>query len=301
MQVNRRAALAVAAFLVAAWLLGLDDVLPVVQPLVPRPARPGARLPARRRLRAAGSRRSRSPCSPTSGRGRLAHRINPDPFYQPQIDVDKVIGLGRVPSVRLQGWLYDGTPGAFEHALDHVHEWHVAALLGALFLLWLDSPPGVPARRRGRARLRLRGGDRVPRLPRRAALAGRLPRADRTARAHSRARQPVPAPRVKDPVAPDAPLRRQPGGRGAVAARRLVDARRADHLALAAAAVADRRGLRARAAVRGRLPRRALRGRPDRRRPARARHVVAVGRGSALGRRCVRLRRARAATSESIS
>ena len=50
-----------------------------------------------------------------------------------------MIGLGRVPSVRLQGWLYDGTPGAFEHALDHVHQWHVAALLGALFLLWLDS------------------------------------------------------------------------------------------------------------------------------------------------------------------
>src|SRR6202171_6341517 len=69
----------------------------------------------------------------------LAHRVNPDPFYWPQIDADRLIGLGRVPSVRLQGWLYDGTPGAFEHALDHVHQWHVAALVGALFLLWLDS------------------------------------------------------------------------------------------------------------------------------------------------------------------
>ena len=96
-----------------------------------------------------------------------AHRINPDPFYRPQIDVDKVIGLGRVPSVRLQGWLYDGTPGAFEHALAHVHDWHVAALLGALFLLWLDSPPRVPARGRRRARLRVRRGRRVRRSSRR--------------------------------------------------------------------------------------------------------------------------------------
>ena len=41
--------------------------------------------------------------------------------------------------MRLQGWLYDGTPGLFEDALAKVHSWHVAAVLGALFLLWLDS------------------------------------------------------------------------------------------------------------------------------------------------------------------
>jgi hypothetical protein len=69
----------------------------------------------------------------------LAHRINPHPFYRPQIDVDEVIGFGRVPSVRLQGWLYDGAPGTFERVLGRIHSWHVAALLLALFVLWLDS------------------------------------------------------------------------------------------------------------------------------------------------------------------
>ena len=274
MAVNRRAVLAAAAFLAAAWVLGLGTLLPssnrwflvlLAPALVYRRGLAYVRDFAPLALAVLVYEWART----------TAHRINPDPFYRPQIDVDKVIGLGRVPSVRLQGWLYDGTPGAFEHALDHVHSWHVAALLGALFLLWLDSHARVPARGRSRARLRLRRGHRVPRLPRRAALAGRLPRPHRAARAHPRARAPVPG-RGSRTRAPDAPVRRQPRGRRAVAARRLVDARRADHLALAAAAVADRRGLRARAAVRGRLPRRALRRRPAGRRRARARHVVAV-------------------------
>jgi hypothetical protein len=72
----------------------------------------------------------------------LAHRINPDPFYRPQIDADKVIGLGRVPTVRLQGWLYDGTPRLFERSLDTVHDWYFGFLLTALFLLWLECRRG---------------------------------------------------------------------------------------------------------------------------------------------------------------
>ena len=135
---NRRAALAAVAFLAAAWLLGLGTLLPSSNRwflVLLAPA-----LVYRRGLRYI---RYFAPLALAvlvyEWLRTTAHRINPDPFYRPQIDVDKVIGLGRVPSVRLQGWLYDGTPGAFEHALDNVHEWHVAALLGALFLLWLDS------------------------------------------------------------------------------------------------------------------------------------------------------------------
>jgi hypothetical protein len=136
--VSRRAALALGAFLAAAWLLGLGTLLPssnrwflvlVAPALVYRRGWDYIRYFGPLALAVLAYEWART----------FAHRVNPDPFYQPQIDVDKVIGLGRVPSVRLQGWLYDGTPGAFEHALDHVHEWHVAALLGALFLLWLDS------------------------------------------------------------------------------------------------------------------------------------------------------------------
>jgi hypothetical protein len=135
---NRRAALAVGAFFAAAWVLGLGTLLPssnrwflvlLAPALVYRRGLAYVRYFGPFALAVLAYEWART----------LAHRINPDPFYRPQIDVDKVIGLGRVPSVRLQGWLYDGTPGAFEHALDHVHSWHVAALLGALFLLWLDS------------------------------------------------------------------------------------------------------------------------------------------------------------------
>ena len=135
---SRRAALAVGAFLAAALLLGLGTLLPssnrwflvlLAPALVYRRGLDYVRYFAPFGLAVLAYEWART----------FAHRVNPDPFYEPQIDVDKVIGLGRVPSVRLQGWLYDGTPGAFEHALDHVHQWHVAALLGALFLLWLDS------------------------------------------------------------------------------------------------------------------------------------------------------------------
>jgi hypothetical protein len=135
---NRRATLAAGSFLAAAWLLGLGTLLPssnrwflvlLAPALVYRRGLAYVRDFAPFALLVLLYEWART----------TAHRINPDAFYQPQIDVDKVIGLGRVPSVRLQGWLYDGTPGFFEHTLARVHSWHVAALLGALFLLWLDS------------------------------------------------------------------------------------------------------------------------------------------------------------------
>jgi hypothetical protein len=138
MSAPRRAALAALAFLAAAWVLGLGTLLPssnrwfivlLAPALVYRRGRLYVRDFVPFALAVLAYEWART----------FAHRINPDPFYRPQIDADKVIGLGRVPSVRLQGWLYDGTPGLFENALRTVHSWHVAALLGALFLLWLDS------------------------------------------------------------------------------------------------------------------------------------------------------------------
>ena len=135
---NRRAALAAGAFLAAAWLLGLGTLLPssnrwflvlLAPALVYRRGLLYIRYFAPFALAVLAYEWART----------FAHRVNPDPFYAPQIDVDEVIGLGRVPSVRLQGWLYDGAPGLFEDALAKVHSWHVAALLGALFLLWIDS------------------------------------------------------------------------------------------------------------------------------------------------------------------
>ena len=247
----------------------------VVQPLVPRAAGARAGLPARARLRA----RLRAL---RAGRAGLRVAADGRPRHQPRRLLPAADRRRRgdrprpraeraaagLALRRLAGLVRGHARARAFLARRRAARRDLPALAG--------EPPRVPARRRRGARLRLRGGHRLPRLPRRAALAGRLPRPHRPARAHPRARGAVPA-RALGSVAADAPVRRQPGGRRAVAARRLVDARRALHLALAAAAVADRRGLRARAAVRGRLPGRALRGRPAGGRRARARHVVAVG------------------------
>ena len=63
-----------------------------------------------------------------------AHRINPHAYYLPQIRADELIGIGTVPSVRLQGWLWDGPRrGAFEDALAFVHSLHLAVVLVVLF------------------------------------------------------------------------------------------------------------------------------------------------------------------------
>jgi PAP2 superfamily len=136
--VNRRAALAAVAFFATGWVLGLGGVLPsanrwflvlLAPALVYRRGWDYVRCFAPLALGVLVYEWART----------LAHRLNPHPFYRPQIDVDKVIGLGQVPTVRLQGWLYHGKPRTFEHVLDTIHDWHVAFLLGALFLLWLDS------------------------------------------------------------------------------------------------------------------------------------------------------------------
>jgi hypothetical protein len=130
--------LAAGVFLAAAWVLGLDGVFPsahrwfavlLAPALVYRRTRAYVRDFAPFAIGVLVYEWART----------LAHRINPDAFYRPQIDVDKVIGLGRVPTVRLQGWLYDGSPGFFEHALETVHDWYFGVLLTALFLLWLES------------------------------------------------------------------------------------------------------------------------------------------------------------------
>ncbi|HEY3613907.1 MAG TPA: phosphatase PAP2 family protein [Gaiellales bacterium] len=136
--VSRRGALAAVAFVLVAWLLALADILPsahrwfavlLVPALIYRRPRAYVRDFAPFGVGVLVYEWART----------LAHRINPHPFYAPQIDVDKVIGLGRIPTVRLQGWLYGGHPRLFERVLDSVHDWYFGVLLATLFLLWLDS------------------------------------------------------------------------------------------------------------------------------------------------------------------
>jgi hypothetical protein len=71
----------------------------------------------------------------------LAHRVNPDAFYRPQLDADRVIGLGRTPTARLQEWLFDGHLRWHDHALIFLHSLHFAVPLGVLFAVWLAYRP----------------------------------------------------------------------------------------------------------------------------------------------------------------
>ena len=71
----------------------------------------------------------------------LAHRINPDAFYRPQLDADRVLGLGRTPSARLQEWLFDVHLRWYDHALIFMHSLHFAVPLGVLFAVWLAYRP----------------------------------------------------------------------------------------------------------------------------------------------------------------
>jgi hypothetical protein len=71
----------------------------------------------------------------------LAHRIHHDAFYRPQLDADRVLGLGRTPSARLQGWLFDGHLRWHDHALIFLHALHFAVPLAVLFAVWLGYRP----------------------------------------------------------------------------------------------------------------------------------------------------------------
>ena len=71
----------------------------------------------------------------------LAHRVNPDAFYRPQLDADRVIGLGTTPTARLQGWLFDGHLRWHDHALIFLHSLHFAVPLALLFAVWLTCRP----------------------------------------------------------------------------------------------------------------------------------------------------------------
>ena len=68
-----------------------------------------------------------------------AHQINPNPFFRPQIIADRVIGLGEVPTVRLQDWFWTGHRTLFDETLIVVHSLHLAVVLFVLFAVLVRS------------------------------------------------------------------------------------------------------------------------------------------------------------------
>jgi hypothetical protein len=71
----------------------------------------------------------------------LAHRVHSAAFYRPQLDADRWLGLGRTPTARLQGWLFDGHLRWHDHALIFLHSLHFAVPLAVLFAVWLGCRP----------------------------------------------------------------------------------------------------------------------------------------------------------------
>ena len=66
----------------------------------------------------------------------LAERLKLPIHYLPQIDADKVLGFGTLPTIWLQHHLYNGTTGPLEVFSLAMYASHFFAPLGLAFLLW---------------------------------------------------------------------------------------------------------------------------------------------------------------------
>ncbi len=67
----------------------------------------------------------------------IAHLLHPHPFYMPQLEADRFLFFGHVPSVDLQNWLWTGTKHWYDSLTISIWRLHfiVAPLLA--FILWV--------------------------------------------------------------------------------------------------------------------------------------------------------------------
>jgi membrane-associated phospholipid phosphatase len=67
----------------------------------------------------------------------LAHVLRPDPFYTPQLNLDKWLFAGHVPTVELQRWWWTGSIHWWDSVLINVAQLHFAVPPLLAFLLWI--------------------------------------------------------------------------------------------------------------------------------------------------------------------
>ena len=67
----------------------------------------------------------------------LAHIVNPDPYYLPQLDAEKFLFFGNVPSNVLQDWLWKGDLQWYDQALSALTRIHFIVPPTLAFALWL--------------------------------------------------------------------------------------------------------------------------------------------------------------------
>jgi membrane-associated phospholipid phosphatase len=67
----------------------------------------------------------------------VAHLIRPDPFYTPQLNLDRWMFAGHVPTVELQNWFWTGSMQWYDHLLVDVSKLHFIVPPLLAFLLWM--------------------------------------------------------------------------------------------------------------------------------------------------------------------
>jgi membrane-associated phospholipid phosphatase len=67
----------------------------------------------------------------------IAHTLHPHPFYAPQLDAEKALFLGHVPSVELQDWLWTGSLHWYDEFLSAMTRIHFIVPPTLAFALWL--------------------------------------------------------------------------------------------------------------------------------------------------------------------
>jgi len=67
----------------------------------------------------------------------LAHVLRPEPFYVPQLNVDKWLFAGHVPTVELQQWFWTGSMHWYDHVIVDTARLHFIIPPLFAFLLWM--------------------------------------------------------------------------------------------------------------------------------------------------------------------
>ena len=69
----------------------------------------------------------------------LAHLVNPEPFYLPHLEFDRIVLLGRNGSVVLQEWLWTGQVQWYDQVLGLLNRAHFIVPPTLLLVIWLDN------------------------------------------------------------------------------------------------------------------------------------------------------------------
>jgi hypothetical protein len=67
----------------------------------------------------------------------IAHILHPSPFYLPQLDAEKFLFFGRVPTIELQQWLWTGSLHWYDQFLSFMTRVHFIVPPTLAFCLWL--------------------------------------------------------------------------------------------------------------------------------------------------------------------